>query len=398
MEFSENRVVSRARFATAVFFFTNGAVMANLLPRLPELKRGFSLADDTYGVVVAAVPAGAILAGLSAGWFARRFGVSVVAAVGTAVTAGALLLASLVPAVGLLVVCLALAGAADAVVDVAQNSHGLEVQRLYGRSIINGFHAVWSIGAVCGGLMAASAVLLGVPLPWHLAVSGVLFAGLALWAQRGCLPRSACSTSSGEASSSLGLAPMGGRGRLVTYSVLATLVLVAVAGAMVEDLANSWATLFLERDLQAPRFVSVLGFPVIVGAQFVGRLAGDSMVDRWGYRGVARFGAGLIAVGLGLVVAWPLVPVTLVGFAAAGFGSATLVPAAMHAADGLPYLRPGVGLTVVSWLMRLGFMLTAPMVGAIADLWSLRMGLGLVAVAGLVAVFLAGVLPGRDTK
>ena len=42
-------------------------------------------------------------------------------------------------------------GACDALVDVAQNTHGLRVQRVYGRSIINSLHAVWSAGAVLGG-------------------------------------------------------------------------------------------------------------------------------------------------------------------------------------------------------------------------------------------------------
>ena len=48
-------------------------------------------------------------------------------------------------------------GEHDAITDVAQNSHGLRVQRLYGRSILNSFHAVWSSGAVLGGLLGGAA-------------------------------------------------------------------------------------------------------------------------------------------------------------------------------------------------------------------------------------------------
>lgn len=453
----QNEVLTRARRATAVFFFTNGAVIANLLPRLPEIKNTYHLSDDIYGLTVASLPAGAIAAGLTAGWFTRRFGSARVATVGTLLTAGALILASTMPMAALFAVLLAVAGATDAVTDVAQNTHGLEVQRRYQRSIINSFHAVWSIGAVSGGLMSAAAVGLGLSLPWHLFLSGAICALLVLWAQGDCLPAASAqaeapgdqraedtpvqTVSAGQNSASMSKKnkpatggctdqsdapssrknkpatggyidqsdapssekprqPAGGprkvpRGHLLpTHLTLVALVLIATAGAMVEDMANSWATLYLGRDLHAATQIAVLGFPTIVGAQFIGRLAGDPMVNRWGYRNVARFGATLIALGVGSAIAWPTIPVTLAGFAAAGFGSATLVPAAMHAADNLPHLRPGTGLTVVSWLMRLGFMLTAPTVGAIAAATSLRWGLSVVAVAGAVTVALAAVLPG----
>lgn len=390
----------RARLATAVFFFTNGAVIANLLPRLPQIKAEYHLSDDLYGVTVAALPAGAIIAGLAGGALTRRFGSARVATIGTLVTATALVAACLMPFPLLFALLLAVAGGADAVTDVAQNAHGLQVQRRYQRSIINSFHAVWSIGAVTGGLMSAAAVALSLPLWWHLLVSGSVCAALVLWAQRGCLPTANTrpeprgegvnpSSVSFEATVRSAAGP-----KLVVYLTLLALVLIATAGTMVEDMANSWATLYLGRDLQATTQVAPFGFPTIVGAQFVGRIAGDSLVNRWGYRNVVRFGGALIALGVGSAIAWPTIAVTFAGFVAAGFGSATLVPAAMHTADNLAHLRPGAGLTVVSWLMRLGFMLTAPTVGAIAATTCLRWGLSVVALAGAITVGLAVVLPG----
>ena len=67
----------------------------------------------------------------------------------------------------MLAAALFMAGACDAVTDVAQNAHGLRVQRLYGRSIVNSLHGVWSIGAVLGGLMGSAAVGLSLPLHLH---------------------------------------------------------------------------------------------------------------------------------------------------------------------------------------------------------------------------------------
>jgi MFS family permease len=110
---------------------------------------------------------------------------------------------------------------------------------------------------------------------------------------------------------------------------------------------------------------------------------------------VAGVGGVIAAVGMGLALAFPSIPGTILGFAALGFGIATLIPAAMHAADELPGLRRGAGLTILSWLLRVGFLLSPPFVGFIADQESLRLGLLVAPAAGLVAVLLCGALDKR---
>ena len=64
----------------------------------------------------------------------------------------------------------------------------------------------------------------------------------------------------------------------------------------------------------------------------------------------------------------------------------------MHAADELPGFRAGTGLTIVSWLLRLGFLISPPIVGAIADASSLRLGLLVVPIAGLLVILFSRVL------
>ena len=130
-------------------------------------------------------------------------------------------------------------------------------------------------------------------------------------------------------------------------------------------------------------------------AQFIGRLLGDGLVDRLGQRTVAIMGGTIAAAGMGLALAFPSIPGTLLGFAAAGYGVATLVPAAMHAADNLPGLQHGTGLTVVSWLMRLGFLCSPPIIGFVADHVSLRAGLLSIPIMGLTVILCARVLPRR---
>lgn len=395
----------RARRAVAALFLTNGALFANLIPRYPEIKTDLGMSNAVYGLAVIAFPVGAIIAGLAAAPLIRRFGSGRVAVAGTIGTSIGLLVAGASPTLWLFVLGLFLGGAMDAVTDVAQNDHGLQVQKRYGRTIINSFHAVWSLGAVLGGAMAAGAIAVGLPRQIHLGISAVVFSLVALTALRFCLPGSdAAGSSDGVTGISGGTGTdrshvPGVSGRVI--AVLAALVVIAFAGGLVEDAGISWATLYVS-SLGAPGSVAAAGFVALVFAQFIGRLVGDGMVDRYGQRAVARLGGAVAAVGMGLALLFPAVPGTVVGFAAAGFGVATLVPAAMQTASELPGLRPGTGLTVVSWLMRLAFLGSPPLVGMVADAAGLRVGLLVIPLAGVLVLAFAGVLPktapGKDPE
>ncbi|WP_230114994.1 MFS transporter [Microbacterium oxydans] len=400
--FTPDRAIRRARIAVSALFLTNGALFANILPRYPEIKSALGLDNVGYGLAIAAFPAGAIAAGLLAAVLIRRFGSGRMAVFGTVFTALGLLAAALAPSGLLFAVALLVGGASDAITDVAQNAHGLRVQRRYGRSIINGFHAIWSIGAVLGGGMAAAAIALRLPLGVHLGISTVVFAIVALVALRFCLPGRDDDDAEADAEATAEPAELKGALRRAVsprlVMILIALTLIAMAGAVAEDAGNSWATLYLGESLGAEAAIAPLGFIALVGAQFIGRMLGDGMTDRFGQRAVARVGGLIAAVGMTLALIFPSVPGTIAGFAAVGFGIATLIPAAMHAADDLPGLRPGVGLTIVSWLLRLGFLLSPPFVGFIAETESLRAGLIVAPAAALVAVLLAGVLEGRRPK
>lgn len=379
----------RARIAVGALFLTNGAIFANLLPRYPEIKTDLHLSNAVYGAAVASFSGGALVAGLTAAALIRRFRSARVAVIGTVALGSFIVAAGLSSTPLMLAAALFLAGACDSVVDVAQNAHGLRLQREHGRSIINSLHAVWAAGAILGGLTGAGAIALGVPRSLHLAVIAALLSAVALVAYRYLLP------GPDHDDHPAAHAPLGTSAGPRVYLVLLALVSIAIAGATVEDSGSSWATLYLRDFLHAPPALAVFGYIALVGFMFVGRLTGDRLVDRFGEAAVVRAGGVITAVGMGTALAFPSIGLTIAGFALAGLGVATLVPAAMHAADQLPGLRPGTGLTVVTWLMRVGFFGAPLLVGFVADAAGLRAGLLVVPLAGIVAILLAGVLPGR---
>lgn len=390
------RTLQRARVGVALIFLTNGAVFGNLVPRFPEIIESLDTRLGPFGTAVAIGSTGGLVFGLSASPLIRRFGSARMAVGGMIVTAIVVALAGVAPSLVLFAAALFAFGALDAVVDVAQNSHGLRVQRLYRRSILNSFHAVWSIGAVTGGLMGGAAAGLGMPVGWHLATSAAIFTAVNLAAYPLLLRGD-----EGDAEP----APMqqdapAGRTRVSgrTWAVLIALGVIAIGGAWVEDAGATWSATYLQWDLSAGATIAALGFVALQGFQFIGRLLGDGMVDRWGQRAIARLGGAIVLVGMGLALAFPSVWGTILGFGAAGFGVATLIPSAMHAADELPGFKPGTGLTILSVILRLGFLLSPPVVGAIADVAGLRVGLLVMPIAGALVFVLAGVMSKHNAR
>lgn len=403
---TQDRRPRSARAAVAALFFTNGAVFANVVPRYPEIKDDLGLSNAALGSAIAAFPLGALLVGLLAAPLIARYRSARVAAGGLVLLALAIFLVAVAPTWGVLAAVLFVGGGLDAVVDVAQNAHGLRVQRRYGRSIVNSFHGVWSIGAVTGGLLGAAAAGLSVPLGAHLAASAVVFSAVAVAGHRFLLPgpdgteRAAAARLVAAADDRMAApAPPPVRGmRSVDRAVLRALLalgVLAACGALVEDAGASWGAIYLRTELGAAAATAGLAFVALQAGMTAGRLLGDRAVDHVGQRTVARAGGALIAVGMGAALALPTTATTLAGYALAGLGVATLVPAAMHTGDELPGLPEGAGLTAVSWLLRVGFLLSPPVVGVVADATSLRVGLLGVVVAGLVVLAVGRVLVDR---
>ncbi|TDC10937.1 MFS transporter [Streptomyces sp. 8K308] len=386
----------RARAAVFALFFTNGFVFSNVVPRYPEIKAELGLSNAALGTAIAAMPLGALVLGLTAGPLIRRFGSARTAVVSQLLMGVNIVLVGTAPGYAVLCAAIFAAGSLDAVNDVAMNAHGMRVQRRYGRSILNAFHGLWSVGAVLGGVAGAAAAQFELALAVHLGLVSAVTLVSALVSSRFLLP-GPDDTERDPAAAPAATAGGGGRAwlRRPVLVAFAVLGLMTAATTVVEDAPSSWGAVYLRSELAASPFVGGLAFMALQGTQTVGRLLGDRVVQRLGDRTTARIGGVLVTVGMGAALLWPSVPSTVVGFGLAGLGIATLIPAALHAADEVPGLRPGAGINVAAFLLRIGFLVSPPVVGLIADAHSIRLGLVVVPLAGLVILLTSRVLATR---
>ena len=383
----------RARAGVCLVFLANGLGFANLVPRFPEIVVGLGLSKSDFGQAVAAASVGALVAGLAASWLISRLTSAKVASLGMLVVALALLGAGLARSWVALAVCLLVVGGTDSIVDVAQNAHGLRVQRRWGASIVTSFHASWSLGAVLGAAMGQAMAGAGVGLGTHMVLTAavllVLSTGplLAGW----FLPGHDRDDRDPDRIKELDDAPevrsatSSRRSRPVTILVLIVVGLLCAASMFPEDVAMNWSSLLLSEQGAGAGHVG-LGLVALQGTMIVGRLVGDRIIDAVGQRAVIAWGGALVTLGMSIALLVSSVPGTLLGMAISGAGCAVAVPVTYSAADDVEGLPPGLGLTIVSWLARLAGLLAPPVVGRLADVHGLWVALAYGLLGGLIMV------------
>ncbi|MDN6745453.1 MAG: MFS transporter [Brevibacterium sp.] len=391
-----------------LYFGCNGLVFAALLPWYPLLVERLGLSSWEFGLVVASFALGAIVSSVVPAHLISRFGPNAVVVGGTALLALSAAATAWSVNGAMMAACLFLVGFCDAIVDVAQNVVGISIQETLSRSILSSMHALWSLGGLVSGAAATMAAGSGMDMRAYLAMIAVV-SGVVILSARKLIGNavtaralaesdsdddaeaegSGSAASESRARESAAAGPHHRPKRAILLMAL-PLAVVAICGTAVEDIANNWSAIAAVEFSGVPAATAGIAFSVVIGSQCIGRFSGDVLVQRFGPAALARLGGGFIALG-GLIVVTAIEPVQLlIGLGLMGYGSATLVPGALGAAAHIPGVGRAGGVTLVNWIMRIGYLGTSPLVGVIATLGTLRWGLSVLIVIGAVTMIFAG--------
>ena len=381
----------------AVAFVANGLGGPSFLARLPERQSDLGLSDATLGLTLVGMALGAMAASPVAGGLVSRVGSRPVLLVGAGGLGASLWMVGAAPNAPTLFAALTVVGATDAVMDISMNANGAAYETRSGRSVMHGLHGTWSLGALAAAGIAAAGAATGVPLTLHLALVGAVIAGSVLATRRGLVGDDARRPVAAAADAP---EPTPERAAASRRPIRPIVVLAAatVGGAIIEGAPSDWSAIQLER-MGVAAGAAALGYAAFLAGLVGGRFAGDRLTNRFGGAVVLRGGTALVAAGLvaGIAVNHPAA--FAIGLTLAGLGAAGFFPLAFSAAARTEGVSPGSGAATVSLAARLGFMVEPVLVGAVADVLSLRWAFGLVAVVALVlAVAAPRIIPGRGSS
>ncbi|MGI5141447.1 MULTISPECIES: MFS transporter [unclassified Streptomyces] len=373
------REVKRARYAVAAVFAVHGAVTGSFATRVPWIQDHASVSAGQLGFALAFTAFGASCSMPLAGRISHRFGSRTALRGLIALWTISLVLPSLAP--NLYTLCLAMFtyGASAGMADVAMNALGVEVERLLGKSIMSGLHGMWSAGALVGSAAGTLAAHLGVDARLHHALAAACLTLLGVLACRWVLDVQPAEDE--EPPPRFALPPK-------SALLIGTVGFCAV---FAEGASLDWSAIYLRDELEASAGLAAASTTGFMLTMAFARIAGDSVVNRFGAVRTVRAGGILAVLGGLLIVVAGNAAVAMGGFALMGLGIAVVVPLCFAAA-GHSGPNPSQAIAGVATITYTSGLIAPSVLGGLAQATSLVVSFGLVTVLACGLAGFAGVL------
>lgn len=380
------REVTAWRNTLFVIFALCGMCIASWAARIPAVAAALNLDDGQVGGLLFGIATGSILGLISSSHIVSALGARNVIRLFLPIAAAGLALAGFGVAVvgefGLGFLGLAIFGFGSGITDVAMNVSGAANERALGRAIMPIYHAFFSGGTILGAALGALAEKLDVPLELHIATLAVIIVIVTLLITRFLQPE----RPTAEEAAAAGHAADSWRSRLSIWRDPRTIFigLIVLGMAFTEGSANDWLSYAMVAGHDTDRATGALVFGIFVTAMTVGRLAGVTLLDRFGRVPVLRGSAVLAFIGLLLVIFSPVLWVVIVGVVLWGLGAALGFPVGMSAAADDPRTA-AARVSAVATIGYVAFLVGPPVIGFLGNHFGILNALLLVLVLAALA-------------
>lgn len=347
------------------------------LALIPFIKEQLALNKAQLAIALLGMPVGVIPSLQVAGWLMTRVGPRRVLAF--AFPAQVLVLFLPLLATGLVSLFLALVcfGCVVAMLQVGLNVYAGRLEKQHGVTVMSRCHGFWALGVMIGSLLIA--MMPGTPVMLAVTYISVPSAILGVWA----------ALSLEQLKGQEGTRPPARRPLLSLPPRLALIALCTLAASMTEGAMSDWAAIYLAERLSEGATHAGIAVSIFAGFLAVGRFLGDAGKDRLGVVTLARCALSIATVGLVLLIVPLPLWTSYMGFALVGLGVSVGFPLGVSAAAGLDDTYEGPNIAILSTVTMLGFLVGPPLIGTLAELFSLRAGLAALLPGLIVGFFLA---------
>lgn len=390
------------RLAIGLFFFLQGTVFATWSARIPDIKQALSLNDAQLGTILFFFPLGQLVSVPLSGYLVQKYGSRVLLSCVALLYPLSLVGIGLMPSRTALAGMLFLLGVAANLHNLSVNTQAVNLEKLYGRSIMGTFHGLWSLAGFVAGLTSSFLAVRHVAPLWHFC--GVLGFGLLAVAtlHRFLLPEDLPTGANDADTAGKETAGQSAKGaespkEKATFNIfkgmdryLVLLGFLAFGCMLCEGSVYDWSAVYFEQSLQVDKAWIRAGYTGCMLAMATMRFLADGLVNRMGAVKVVRISGFVIAAGFLTAVLFPyLIPATI-GFTLVGLGVSSVVPICYGMVKGSRAMSAGRAINAVSTIGFFGFVAGPPVVGYISEWLGMRPAFALVACIGLLTGLLAG--------
>ncbi|MFE2845031.1 MFS transporter [Streptomyces scopuliridis] len=350
------------RLSLALSFFVQGVTFALLVTRIPAIQDRYGISDALLPAFLAAVPVLAGVGSVVTEKLVARVRPGVVLRWAQPVVLLALLGAGAGGEVWQLGIALAAFGLSVGALDASMNMLGVSLQRAYGRSIMLGFHAAYSLGGIAGASLAWAGAHWDLSLlVSYLPVVAVLLPA-ALIGSRWYADANRTDTVQSTVAAS----------RPVAFRLLLPLCLVMAFAYIGDSTVSNWSAKYLQDALGSSEELATVPYNAYMVTTLLGRAVGDLGVRRFGPVAVVRCGSLLAGAGFAVVALASGAWMGILGFTMLGLGLCVIVPQTFAAAGRLFPAASDTAVARLNIFNYVGFLIGSPLVGALGGVWSYR--------------------------
>lgn len=369
---------NRIRLAVSLFFFSQGLAFSSWASRIPTIKSELGISEGQLGTLLLLMPIGQLCTMALSGKLVAKYGSKNVLQIVVLIYPLILCSIGLAQNFYQLGAVLFFFGVVGNMCNISVNTQGVEVEKIYGKSIMSSFHGAWSIAGFTGALIGLLMMNLHVSTFYHF----VIIYGLIVlnWLiNKKYLVDSVPSPP--KEKKSLFSKP---------DTVLIQLGIIGFLSMATEGAMFDWSGVYFQDIVKAPQNLIVVGYASFMIMMATGRFVGDYFISKYGKQRVMQISGVLMSSGLMLSVFFPQFIICTIAFMMVGLGVACNVPTVYSVAGKTKNINPGVALATVSSISFLGFLMGPPLIGYIAEAFDLRYSYALFACFGLIMIVMVG--------
>lgn len=355
-------IVSKSRYFSVAWVFCSLNIMIGTwVLYIPHVKEKLNLTDSQIGFALFYLALGILLFVPLVPLLTKKIGLGNYTILGITLFSISFIGPLMADNYIFLCTSLFIVGIFSGTTDVAMNALVSHIEKQDDTNFMSSAHGFFSLGGAIGAILGSFLMLLFSNPVYHMALMAICVIIMNIWLARNYIHITESNTSKDK-----------GRFQIKQLRPLWIIAFLAFVIMSSEGAIEHWSSLFLLEVVEiAQKNLAGLGFILFSTTMTIGRFFGDGIAARIGSMKTILVGCFVASIGY-LCVLTSILIITVIGFGVVGLGLSVIIPELFRIAGKTEGVKASTGISFVSGIGFIGFLLGPILLGFISDAYSLK--------------------------
>lgn len=361
----------KQRIALSTCFFLAGFCFSSWASRIPTIKDNFNLSEAELGNLLLVMPIASLIGLPISGWMVAKFSSRNPLVLSMLFFGASLLVLGYTSNIIVLIAAVSVFSFCMRIINIFMNTQTITLQKKFTKKIIGSFHGIWSTGGLAGVAFCTLILKLNISFELHMLMVTILTFVGAIAAYFYLLKNDKAAAGN--------KIKLGKPDPFIFYLGILIFFASVCEGGMFD-----WSSVYFKDVIEEDIFT--LGYFTFMIFMALSRFSSDRVIEKIGMQKSYYLSASLIVVGITTVILLPYFWPALIGFSLIGLGVAAVIPMIFTSAGDSKKYSAGMAISIISTYGILGRLLGPPLIGYLAEIFSLRLAFLLFLICGVMLI------------